>query len=203
VQRAIRKKDPDPEVLEAVQVVADEIKRLAQLVTEFLDFARPKPLDVKSVSLCKLCEHARTMISSKAQDADVMLVSDLPTSDVEFQGDGSKLEQVLLNLLGNAVEALAERGGGTVVIRGRRAPRHVAIEVEDDGPGLPGPDAPIFDAFFSTKEGGTGLGLAITHRIVTDHGGSIQAESRPGKTTFRVMLPLAQTGSGGAQGRST
>jgi signal transduction histidine kinase len=64
------------------------------------------------------------------------------------------------------------------------------FEVEDDGPGLPSPDAPIFDPFFSTKPHGTGLGLAITHRIVADHGGDITVESRPGRTVFRVTLPL-------------
>ena len=77
-----------------------------------------------------------------------------------------------------------------MVLRSRRSPRTVTIEVEDDGPGLQSPDAPIFDAFFSTKEGGTGLGLAITHRIVTDHGGSIDVSSKAGKTTFRISLPL-------------
>ena len=60
------------------------------------------------------------------------------------------------------------------------------------GPGLPDPDAPIFDAFFSTKEGGTGLGLAISHRIVSDHGGTIDVTSRPGRTSFRIALPLEQ-----------
>jgi signal transduction histidine kinase len=78
------------------------------------------------------------------------------------------------------------------VLRGRRGPRHVLIDVEDDGVGLPTPEAPIFDAFFSTKEGGTGLGLAITHRIVTDHRGAIDVFSKSGKTTFRLTLPLEQ-----------
>jgi signal transduction histidine kinase len=64
------------------------------------------------------------------------------------------------------------------------------IDVEDDGPGLSTPDAPIFDAFYSTKEGGTGLGLAISHRIVADHRGTLDVSSRPGKTTFRITLPL-------------
>jgi nitrogen-specific signal transduction histidine kinase len=64
------------------------------------------------------------------------------------------------------------------------------LEVEDDGPGLKSPDAPIFDAFFSTKPNGTGLGLAIVHRIVTDHSGTIDVESRPGRTCFRVLLPM-------------
>jgi signal transduction histidine kinase len=96
----------------------------------------------------------------------------------------------LLNLLNNAVEAVGSVGGGSVLLRGRRGPRHVLIDVQDDGPGLSSPDAPIFDAFYSTKEGGTGLGLAITHRIVTDHGGTIDVSSRPGKTNFHIALPI-------------
>ena len=106
--------------------------------------------------------------------------------------DRERLQQVLLNLMQNAVEALAR--GGTVTVRARREPRHAVIDVEDDGPGLPSDSAPIFDAFFSTKPAGTGLGLAIVHRIVTDHGGTIDVESRPGRTQFRIRLPLTQQG---------
>jgi nitrogen-specific signal transduction histidine kinase len=62
--------------------------------------------------------------------------------------------------------------------------------VEDEGPGVVNPEAPIFDPFFSTKAQGTGLGLAIVHRIATDHGGSVEFQSRPGKTVFRVTLPI-------------
>jgi signal transduction histidine kinase len=118
---------------------------------------------------------------------------DLPSRELEIVADGAKLEQVLLNLLLNAIEALAPSGAGTVVLRARRLPRHVTIEVEDDGPGLPSPDAPIFDAFYSTKATGTGLGLAICHRIVTDHSGTISVDSRPGRTVFSVTLPIAAT----------
>ncbi|HEY3252316.1 MAG TPA: ATP-binding protein, partial [Polyangiaceae bacterium] len=125
--------------------------------------------------------------------AAVELTCDLPSVDLEFEADQAKLTQVLLNLLQNAVEATGGGGGGSVVLRARRGPRQVHFDVEDDGPGLQTPEAPIFDAFFSTKEGGTGLGLAITHRIVTDHGGTIDVSSKTGKTTFRVSLPLAET----------
>jgi len=97
-----------------------------------------------------------------------------------------------LNLLNNAIEALTPGGGGNVVVRARREPRAVWIEVEDDGPGLPSGDAPVFDAFFSTKPNGTGLGLSIVHRIVSDHGGTIEVDSRPGQTRFRLRLPLKQ-----------
>jgi signal transduction histidine kinase len=192
LERAIKKNAKEQDMLEATRVVADEIKRLADLVTEFLDFARPKPLLLKPVSLFKLCERALAMVSAQAAPAGVTLTCDLPSKDIEFQADQDKLLQVLLNLLQNAVEATAPGGGGGVVLRGRRGPRHVLIDVEDDGVGLPTPEAPIFDAFFSTKEGGTGLGLAITHRIVTDHRGAIDVFNKLGKTTFRLTLPLEQ-----------
>ncbi|HEY2410084.1 MAG TPA: protoglobin domain-containing protein [Polyangiaceae bacterium] len=193
LERAIRKKDADVEMLEATHVVSEEIKRLADLVTEFLDFARPKPLQMKEIGLFKLCEHVVTLVSAQAAKADVKLRLDLPSSDLAFQGDAAKLTQVLLNLTTNAIEACRDNGGGNVCLRGRRNPRHVLLDVEDDGPGLAAPDAPIFDAFFSTKDGGTGLGLAITHRIVSDHGGTIDVTSRPAKTIFRVLIPIAHS----------
>jgi len=188
LKRAIKRKSSEQEMLEATDVVGDEITRLANLVTEFLDFARPRPPVLKPTSLSKLLEHAYGLAAAPAAAAGVELTCDMPTSDVEFLADASKLTQVLLNLLNNAIES----GGKAVRLRGRRGPRQIFIDVEDDGPGLSAPDAPIFDAFFSTKEGGTGLGLAITHRIVTDHRGTIDVSSRPGKTSFHVALPLEQ-----------
>lgn len=193
LERAIKRKQTEQEMLEATRVVGDEIKRLASLVTEFLDFARPRPPELKTTSLVRAMEHACGLVEASAQEAGVELVCDAPSSDVDFPADAGKLTQVLLNLLHNAVEA----GGKHVLLRGRRGPRHVFIDVEDDGPGLPSPDAPVFDAFYSTKEGGTGLGLAITHRIVSDHRGTIDVSSRPGKTSFHIALPLGE-GAGGS-----
>lgn len=190
LERGLKKSGADADTLEAVAIVGDEIKRLAQLVTEFLDFARPKPLRREATSLRGLCKHVMALSESKAHDAKVELKCDLPESDFQLDVDKAKLEQVLLNLVQNAIEAHGDTPDGTVVVRGRRAPLVYALEVEDDGPGLPTQDAPIFDAFFSTKEGGTGLGLAITHRIVTDHGGTIAVDSKPGRTVFRIELPI-------------
>ena len=100
--------------------------------------------------------------------------------------------QVLLNLLTNAVQAV-EGSGGTVILRASRRPLDVVLDVIDDGPGLADVDAPVFDAFYSTKEGGTGLGLSIVHRIASDHGGHVNVESRPGATRMRVVLPLSDS----------
>jgi len=190
LERAIKRKANEQDMLEATRVVGAEIKRLAHLVTEFLDFARPKPIELKPTSLSRSMEHACGLVAEAAKAMNVELTCDLPSSDVEFPADAAKLTQVLLNLLNNAVEATGAAGGGAVRLRGRRGPRQVFIDVEDNGPGLPSPDAPIFDAFFSTKEGGTGLGLAITHRIITDHRGTIDVSSRPGHTGFHITLPL-------------
>jgi PAS domain S-box-containing protein len=178
----------DEETTEAVQIVADEIKRLSSLVTEFLDFARPGRLDRKPTSVRAICERSAGLVAGRAEAARVALSLDLPTKDMVVDADGAKLEQVLLNLLQNAIEALEPNGGGRVTLRARRQPARAVISVEDDGPGLP--TAPIFDAFYSTKPQGTGLGLAIAHRIATDHGGTLDAESHPGRTAFHVTLPL-------------
>lgn len=189
--RSLKKSgNSDPDMQEAVQVVGDEIKRLAVLVSEFLDFARPKPLTRRTIGARALSERVVNLVSQKAEGAGANLVADLPPREVEFEGDGGKLEQVLLNLLHNAIEAVQASGGGTVTLRVRQKPRDVLFEVEDDGPGLPNSDAPIFDAFFSTKPQGTGLGLSISHRIVTDHGGEISVDCRPGRTIFRFTIPL-------------
>ncbi len=190
LERALKRAKGNDELLEAVSVVGDEIKRLAALVSEFLDFARPKPLTVRPVSAEALCMRVVPLVAARAEAARVKVVTDFPTRDPKLRADAGKIEQVLLNLLSNAIEAMEPQGGGTLTLRVRRAPRNATLEIEDTGPGLSDPAAPIFDPFFSTKPQGTGLGLAITHRIVTDHGGDITVESVPGRTVFRVQLPI-------------
>ena len=189
LERALRKTSAGEDTLEAVLVIREEIKRLGALVSEFLDFARPKPLDIQPTSVRVFCQRIIPMIGVPAA-GKIIVQSQLPSTDFLVEMDAAKVEQVLLNLVRNAVEALEPAGSGTVTLRARRKPRFAVIEVEDDGPGLVSPDAPIFDPFFSTKPSGTGLGLAIAHRIVTDHEGTIEVESHPGHTVFRISLPI-------------
>jgi PAS domain S-box-containing protein len=178
----------DPELPEAVQVVAGEIQRLSALVTEFLDFARPSALKVEPVNIADLCRRVMGVVQSAGDGVSIGV--DLPTTELVAEIDPAKIEQVLLNLMHNGIEAVAYGGGSQVTLRAYREPRSAVIEVADDGPGLSSPTAPIFDAFYSTKPGGTGLGLAIVHRIVTTHDGEIIVETKPGATVFRVRLPL-------------
>jgi PAS domain S-box-containing protein len=190
LQRALEKKLPEPDLLEAAGVVADEIKRLARLVSEFLDFARPSALVKKRVPVQWLFSRVIELTSAQAAEAKVTIEQDVPPQELVIYADTGKVQQVLLNIVQNAIEALEPARTGRVVMRARRHPRHVRIEIEDDGPGLPSPEAPVFDAFFSTKPAGTGLGLAITHRIVSDHGGTLDVDSRPGRTSFGFTIPI-------------
>lgn len=191
LERGLRRSGiDDPDTQEAVKVVGEEIKRLSNLVSEFLDFARPQPLTKRLTSLLSLAERTGQLVAADAERGSVVVKLDLPPNDLEIELDPEKMEQVILNVLRNAIESVAVTGGGTATLRLRRQPRVVLLEIEDDGPGLASPEAPIFDPFFSTKPNGTGLGLAIAHRIVSDHEGTIDVSSRPGRTIFRISLPI-------------
>jgi PAS domain S-box-containing protein len=188
----------DREVDEALSVVRREILRLSKLVTEFLDFAKPHPLDRRAIDVREVCREVASLVGPEAEQIHVELALDLPRSVLSIHGDPAKLSQVLVNLVRNAVEATAGQGSGTVVIRARRKPRGVLVEVEDDGPGLGDGSLPIFDPFFTTKATGSGLGLSIAHRIVADHEGTLSFESKPGQTIFRMLLPLRAEPEGGS-----
>jgi signal transduction histidine kinase len=120
------------------------------------------------------------------------LITALQAGSAAVEVDAERLRQVLLNLVRNALEAM--KAGGQLELKTKLdGGDSAAIEIIDSGPGFP-EDAPIFDAFYTTKESGTGLGLAIVHRIVEEHGGSVGFESRPGRTCFSVRLPLVAPG---------
>lgn len=176
------------ELLDATSVVKHEIQRLSNLVTEFLDFARPQPMVVRPIDLREVCERARGIAVADAKEAEVTLRFDSATEPVTAEVDADKLAQVLLNLLRNAIEATAS--GGLVVLKLKKADDAAIIQVEDDGVGIADPNAPIFDPFFTTKDAGSGLGLSIAHRIISDHDGTLTFSSKPGRTVFTIRLAL-------------
>jgi two-component system NtrC family sensor kinase len=137
-------------------------------------------------STLQLMRHA---LRKARVEVQVQIADDLPV----LMGDARAINQVFLNLLKNAAEALEDRGGSvalSAVVDGA----WVVVRVRDDGPGVaPELHAKLFEPFYSTKEAGrgTGLGLSISRRILSDHGGSIEVESAPGQgTTFTVRLPV-------------
>ena len=191
LKRGLAKRD-DHELTEAVDVVSSEVQRLSRLVTDFLDFARPRELRRERASIQEICRTSAGLIRPNAPAGAIDIQLDLAETEIVAEVDPAMIQQVLLNLLTNAVQAV-EGSGGTVILRASRRPLDVVLDVIDDGPGLADVDAPVFDAFYSTKEGGTGLGLSIVHRIASDHGGHVNVESRPGATRMRVVLPLSDS----------
>lgn len=172
---------------EAAEVLRAEIRRLSGLVTDFLEVSRPRPLVLADCDLNALATSVHTLLAPEAEQRRVTLALEPFATPVLARVDIERTKQVLVNLVRNALEAVKD--GGAVSIRVRRLAEHVEIEVADDGAGVPDPNAPIFDAFYTTKQGGTGLGLSIVQRIVTEHGGAVSFSSQPGSTVFTVRLP--------------
>ena len=176
---------------EGTRAISEEVRRLVRIVDAFSRFARlPEPVR-QPVPAAELLGAALALYPEAEGEPRVVraLAPDLPVVEV----DRDQLQQVLQNLLVNALEALAPRGRGTVKVAARRHEGGLLVSVEDDGPGLSPADlARVFEPYFTTKEGGTGLGLAIADRIAREHGGRLEASSAEGRgATFTLWLPAA------------
>jgi PAS domain S-box-containing protein len=182
-----RARDVSPAAYDATSVLRAEIRRLSSLVSDFLDVARPKPLARVECDLNDIAQAVGALLAPEAQARKVTLRVERFPFPAIASVDGERIKQVLVNLVRNGIEAVSD--GGQVWIRVRRVPHEVEVDIADDGPGIPDPQAPIFDAFYTTKDRGTGLGLSIVQRIVSDHGGDVVFASQPGSTTFTVRLP--------------
>lgn len=191
MERKVLKGNVEPDAIRGtVQIVRGEIERLEHLVKDFLAFAKPQVVEPQPGDLNRVVEGVLTLVAVEAKRAHVHVQRQLDPQLGLVPFEEQSIKQVVLNLTRNAIEALQLQGGGTLtlVTRPVRDAAAVALEVIDDGPGFD-EKMPIFDAFYTTKEGGTGLGLAIAHRIVTEHGGTIGVETKPGHTCFSVHLP--------------
>jgi signal transduction histidine kinase len=179
-------------VLQHVEVIEKEIRRLDEVVQGFLKFTRPEDLRLQPVSISGLFEELLPIVEPEARKHRVKIALDCAASAPAVNGDAGMLRQALLNLAINACQAMPD--GGTLGLRCLRASDgRVEIRVEDTGEGIP-PEhlGRIFDLYFTTKDHGTGIGLSMVFRIVQMHDGEIEVESTPGRgTTFRVLLPRA------------
>jgi signal transduction histidine kinase len=180
-------------VAELVGIAGEGLERTRRLVGDLRDFAAPAPAPRAPCDLRRGLASTAQLLSHAFRDARVELRLDLDPGLPSVEGDPRALNQVFLNLLKNAAEALEGRGG-TVWVSARAEGDAVRVEVRDDGPGIaPEALARIFEPFHTTKPAGrgSGLGLSISRRIVAEHGGSLEVESRPGAgATFAVRLPL-------------
>ena len=175
-----------------VNIIADEIRRLDQVVVGFLKFARPDELKLQPVQLTSLISEVVSMTAPEAERRNVTIKTECPATLPEINADPGMLQQAVLNLAINACQAMPD--GGTLRITGRTAPRHrVVVEIQDTGVGIPPENlGRIFDLYFTTKEKGNGIGLSMVFRIVQLHDGDIEVQSTPGRgTTFKLLFPQA------------
>jgi signal transduction histidine kinase len=167
-----------------------ETARLEEAVNNFLAFARPKPLDRRSVNLTDAVEHVVEFLEPACTQDDIRVVRDYARDLPQAYIDPEQIGQAVENLMRNAYQAIGT-GGAVEVYTGRRG-NYLEIRVSDDGPGIPA-DArgKVFEIFYTTKDGGTGLGLTIVKQIAEAHGGAVSFETIDEKgTMFTIRLPI-------------
>jgi PAS domain S-box-containing protein len=179
-----------------LQNIMQEIDRMEKLIREILDLVRPFPLQIEKTEVNSLISIAVSLISKEAKQKGIVVETRFNHGIGCIEADSNRLRQVFLNLIINAIESI--RGTGTIVISTETLKsedgkdKWILIKFKDNGVGIPsGNINKIFDPFFTTKNVGTGLGLTVSHKIVQDHNGIIEVESKENKgTTFYVKLPV-------------
>jgi len=168
-----------------------ETARCRRLVTQLLDFAKPKEAERRRTDVNRLVRDTLALVQSQIRAQKIAVEERLAPNLPELEIDRDEIKQVLLNLFLNACQAMPD--GGTLRVQTRAGADGVEVLVEDDGVGIPEVQLPkIFDAFFTTKEKGTGLGLALSYAMIERHGGRIHVRSRPGEgASFTIRLPVS------------
>ena len=173
-----------------LDVAKGEIHRLDYIVTQFLGAIRPAPVQLKIASLNGIAEKTLELLRPEIENRGVTVKTKLAHNLTATPVDATQLQQVLVNLVKNAVQAMST--GGTLTLQTGESGDDVWVSVTDTGGGVPQEQINrIFEPFYTTKKKGSGLGLMIVQRIVRAHNGRIELESNVGKgTTFRIWLPL-------------
>ena len=183
-----------PEVAKKLEQYLDvakgEINRLDYIITQFLGAIRPAALQMKMASLNEVVEKTSELLRPEIENRGIAVKTKLARSLTAMLIDTTQLQQVLVNLMKNAMQAMTT--GGTLTLQTGENNDGVWVSVADTGGGIPQEQINrIFEPFYTTKKKGTGLGLMIVQRIVRAHNGRIELESHGGRgTTFRVWLPL-------------
>jgi len=183
---------PESARREDLQVIEEEIRRINEIVDQFLRFARPAPPLLQKADALSIFEETLQLLRPQMEKHRIIVQKEFQVLR-PISMDREQMKQVILNLLLNAVQAMPN--GGRLTLRGQvlEDGHWVTLSIQDSGIGIPSEDMDkLFDPFFSTKEGGVGLGLSIAHRIIDQHHGKIEVESAPGKgTLLTVWLPIS------------
>lgn len=175
-------------------LIRESANRASRIVNDLMKFARQSNLEMAPGDLRTTVETVLRLTGYMAREAQVRVLPEIPNTGMVVMYDAQLIEQVLINLVQNAIQAMRANGGGVLRLKMRHTEEWVAVTVQDTGSGIhPDHLNKIFDPFFTTKPAGegTGLGLAVSYGIVSNHGGRIEVESQIGVgSTFTVWLPV-------------
>jgi signal transduction histidine kinase len=178
------------EYISFTELILKEIRRVNEIIEQFLTLSRPFQLNLRKSSLQDLLKNLIIFFQEEAFSERITLQADIPSELPSVQMDPERLTQAFINIMKNGMQAMGQ--GGTLRIESKLLKESVEIVISDSGSGIP-PDQmeKIFNYYYTTKEKGVGLGLPIAHRIIEAHGGQLKIESRVGSgTKVIVTLPL-------------
>ncbi len=192
-RRLCKKLQPGSSELQYASIIHKESERLEKMLNKILSFARQSDLIPSPFSLDRVLEQALLIEGEKLTKSGIELITEITDDLPELQGDAEQIDQVLINLISNARQAMPQ--GGRLTLRMTKAhlrgEEAVRIEIQDTGEGIP-PEMMrnIFNPFFTTRKQGTGLGLSICHRIIEHHQGELKAANHQDGAIFSITLPL-------------
>ncbi len=174
----------------SLKAMEDELRRLDQIIRNFLKAARRKPLQFEAVQINDLLAKTISFIKPELKNSKIKIIEEYEKEMPVFLIDPDRIQQVFINIIKNAVHAMPK--GGTFRVQTVGKEKLCIIHFQDTGVGIPNDVLPrIFDAYYTTKEEGSGLGLMIVHQIIREHGGRIEVSSKPNRgTTFTIILPI-------------
>jgi signal transduction histidine kinase len=191
----------EPETKEKIDLILEQMKsaaaKMGLVVQRVMDYSKPFPPRKEAVDLNKVIEEAVRLSLSTLRKREIAVLKDLAPDLSACRVDAQMIEQVLVNLITNACQAMEGAGGAKLLeIASAVQDGGIVLRVSDSGPGVPSSlREKVFDPFFTTRKEGSGIGLSFCHRIIADHGGSLRVgTSRWGGAEFRIELPAAREG---------
>jgi len=194
-----KKTNPDPSKIQKLsRIIVEEATRLSSILTDFLDFARPRSPNPKAIDVRDVIARVKNNLEEEIQARRIQwLDQQLNGFHPIIMGDADLLYQAFLNVAMNSFEAMKD--GGTLIISVSQEGSKIRVDFADDGHGIREDDLPkIFTPFFTTHQMGTGLGLSVVHNIIIAHGGDVSVQSREGQgAEFTISLPAEDQPVGG------
>lgn len=181
--------EKDPERLEFINIILDEIERVNTIVEDFMVLAKPKMVELEEKNVVPVIKNVVSLLEFEARKKHVKLSFDCPHEIIQIECDENRLKQVFLNFIKNGIEAMPN--GGELHVKTVIQDNNVQISIQDTGVGIPKEKLKqLGEPFYTTKKNGNGLGLMVSFKIIENHNGKVFVESEPNKgTTFNILLP--------------